>query len=319
MERETERKLAAHAVELGRRADPAVLPELIGLLDAPSSEVRRLVASAIGKLAGLADAGVAVAALTRTLRDKHPQVRQYAVKALKAYGTASESALTDLRDLAANDTEKAYNRRDAAAAVETIEEALRLQAAGETHVCQRCGAAVAPDEFARSMKMFQRIFCDHCFDETYIKRRNFDTRVEVQKTIRTTDGTFVQSDGERRIAEWLAAHGIAYRYDDRLRIIEGRQIRPDFYLPEYDVYIEYWGMDTLDYKIGMLIKQQMYQHAGKRLISLYPRDKPNLDAILSEKLLRIRPTDSASAPSTSGVGVATRSKPDNLTQKGTQT
>ncbi len=34
-------------------------------------------------------------------------------------------------------------------------------------------------------------------------------------------------------------------------------------------------MDTLDYKIGMLLKQQMYQHAGKRLISLHPeRTKP---------------------------------------------
>lgn len=319
MERETERRLAAHAVELGRSADPAVLPELTELLDTPSAEVRRLAASAIGKLAGLADAATAVSALTLTLRDSHPQVRQYAVKALKAYGTAAASALDDLRDIAANNTEKEYNRRDAAAAVETIEEALRLQASGETHTCQRCGAAVAPDEFARSMKMFQRIFCDHCFDVTYIKRRNFETRVEVQKTIRTTDGTLVQSDGERSIAEWLAARQIAYRYDDRLRIVEGRQIRPDFYLPEYDVYIEYWGMDTLDYKIGMLIKQQMYQHAGKRLISLYPRDKPDFDAILSEKLLRILPTDSASATSTSGVSGATRSESDTLTQKGNYT
>jgi hypothetical protein len=145
--------------------------------------------------------------------------------------------------------------------------------------------------------MFQRVYCDHCFDEVYIQRRNFDTRVEVQKTIRVSDGTLVQSDGERRIAEWLAAHKVAYRYDDRLRIIEGRQVRPDFHLPEYDVYIEYWGMDTLDYKIGMLLKQQMYQHAGKRLISLYPDDKPRLDAILGAKLLRLAPTDSAGAPS----------------------
>ena len=315
MERETERTLAAHAVELGRTADPVALPELIRLLDTPSPEVRRLAASAIGKLAGLADAAAAVAALTRTLRDPHPQVRQYAVKALKAYGTAAESALPDLRDLAANASEKDYNRRDAAASIATIEEALRLKASGETHVCQRCGVAVAPDEFARSMRMFQRVYCDHCFDETYIKRRNFDTRVEVQKTIRTTDGTLVQSDGERLIAEWLAAHRIVFRYDDRLRIVEGRQIRPDFYLPEYDVYIEYWGMDTLDYKIGMFIKQQMYQHAGKRLISLYPKDKRNFDAILSEKLLRLLPTDSALAPFAPDVGEATRSESIPLSER----
>ncbi len=316
MERGTERALSARAVELGRSADPAVVPELIGLLGTSSPEVRRLAVSAIGKLAGLMDGGEVVAALMGMLRDAHPQVRQYAVKALKAYGTAAECALADLRDIAANASEKDYNRRDAASAIETIQEALRLRTAGEEHACQRCAVAVAPDEYARSMRMFQRVFCDHCFDETYIKRRNFDTRVEVQKTIRTTDGTLVQSVGERSIADWLAAHRIAYRYDDRLRIVEGRQIRPDFYLPEYDVYIEYWGMDTVDYKIGMLIKQQMYQHAGKKLISIYPKDKPCLDALLSEKLLRLSPSHSTSVSSAPGVDEAQRSQSDQP-QKGT--
>jgi hypothetical protein len=315
MERETERALAARAVELGRSADGAALPELIRLLAAPSAEARRLAASAIGKLAGIADAPAAVAALTRLLRDPHPQVRQYAVKALKAYGTAAASILPDLGDIAANAAEKDYNRRDAVSAMETIREALRLQASGETHACQRCGEAVAPDEYARAMKMFQRVYCDHCFDEVYIRRRNFDTRVEVQKTIRTTGGGLVQSDGERLIADWLTAHRIAYRYDDRLRIVEGRQIRPDFYLPEYDIYIEYWGMDTLDYKIGMLVKQQMYQQAGKRLISLYPKDKPQIGAILSEKLLRLAPSDSAPAPSAPGVSGAVRSESVSITER----
>jgi hypothetical protein len=113
---------------------------------------------------------------------------------------------------------------------------------------------------------------------------NKETRIEDQKHIRTVDGTLVQSDGERRITEWFASHGIVYRYDARLRIIEGFQIRPDFYLPEYDVYIEYWGMDTPRYKAGMYLKQDLYMHAGKRLISLYPEDKSRLDDILAPKL-----------------------------------
>jgi len=307
VDRTIERTLAARAVELGRSAEPACLPELTGLLDTPSAEIRRLAVSAIGKLAGLVDAAAVVPVLIARLADAHPQVRQYAIKALRAYGTASETALADLRDVAANTNEKEYNRRDAEAAISTIEEALRMQLAGETHACQRCGTAVQPDEYARAQKMFQRVYCDHCFDETYIKRRNFDTRVEVSKTIRAKDGALVQSDGERRIAEWLFARGIVYRYDDRLRIIEGRQVRPDFYLPELDVYIEYWGMDTLDYKIGMLMKQQMYQHAGKRLISVYPQDKQNLDAVLGTKLERLRPTDSVDTTSTPVVGEAKRS------------
>ena len=43
-------------------------------------------------------------------------------------------------------------------------------------------------------------------------------------------------------------------------------------------------VDTADYKIGMLKKQQLYQQEGKRLVSLYPADKPRLDAVLRAKL-----------------------------------
>lgn len=286
MDRDKHHQHVQRALELGRTENPFNLAELVGLLRSPSAEVRRLAASAIGKLAGFgADAAAAVAALAPVaFRDPHPQVKQYALKSLKAYGAAAEAHARDLDDLAANEVERDYVRRAANSAAAAIREAVKVQQQQLVHVCQRCGRPVPPDEYARSHAMFQRTLCDHCFDETYIKRRNFDTRVEVSKTIPTADGALVQSRGEKAIADWLTRHGIAYRYDDRLRILEGRQVRPDFYLPELDVYIEYWGMDTLDYQIGMLIKKQMYQHAGKRLISLYPKDIPSLDALLPRKV-----------------------------------
>ncbi len=54
------------------------------------------------------------------------------------------------------------------------------------------------------------------------------------------------------------------------------------------VEIEYWGMDTPRYKAGMYLKQDLYMHAGKRLISLYPEDKQHLDLALGEKLKRLK-------------------------------
>ncbi len=295
MDRKQHHECVQRALALGRANRPDALPELIRLLTMPSAEIRRVAASAIGKLAGFgANAAHAVDALAPcALRDPHPQVRQYALKALKAYGAAAHEHLADIDDLAANAHVKDYVRTAAGAAAATIREAIRIEAGQAIHRCQRCAHAVSADEYARSQKMYQRTFCDHCFDETYIKRRNFDTRVEVSKTIAVGDGTLVQSRGEQAIAEWLRQRNIAYRYDDRLRILEGRQVRPDFYLPELDVYIEYWGMDTLDYQIGMLIKKQMYQHAGKRLISIYPKDLPRLNALLEEKLARLAPSAAA--------------------------
>ncbi len=118
----------------------------------------------------------------------------------------------------------------------------------------------------------------------FLERRNFETQVEINKTIQAKDGTVVQSEGERRIAEWLTEHGIAYRYDSKFRIINEFQIRPDFYLPELDVYIEYWGLDTPQYKMSMCKKQLLYQQEGKRLVSVYPKDLPCLDKLLTSKL-----------------------------------
>jgi hypothetical protein len=148
------------------------------------------------------------------------------------------------------------------------------------------GVELAADEYVRSHKAFQRPFCDHCFDEVFLERRNYETKIELQKTIRAKDGSWVQSEGERLVCEALSAECIRYRYDERFRILDGYAIRPDFYLPEFDVYIEYWGMETADYKIGMLKKQQLYQQQGKRLISLYPTDKPRIREILMDKMRR---------------------------------
>jgi hypothetical protein len=286
MDNKLEKHFRERAVELGNSGDPSALPELMGLTRSPVANVRRLAASAIGKLAGLAEAKGAVDSLQPLLRDRHPQVRQYAVKALKAHGTAARCALSDLRDVAISPVETDYNRRDAKLAVETIEEALRIAEEQAVHYCQRCGARLEPDEYVRSQQAFQRQFCNYCFDEVFLERRNYETKIELQKNIRAKDGTWVQSDGERRICEILNAEQIRYRYDERFRILDGYAIRPDFYLPEFDVYIEFWGMDTADYKIGMLKKQQLYQQQGKRLISLYPDDKPQMQERLLGKLTK---------------------------------
>jgi len=281
-----ERKLAARAKTLGENADPGAFQELAELTRSESPLVRRLAASALGKLAGIVPSGSAVGTLTPLLGDVHPQVRQYTAKALGAFGAHASSALPDLRDLYRNPTEKDYVKRSVLRAGKSIREAMRLAEQQTVHVCKRCNVQVDADEYARSQHAFQRTFCDRCFDEVYLERRNFDTKVELQKHIQVRDGTLVQSDGERLIANWLHEQGIAYRYDERYRILNGYAIRPDFYLPELDAYVEYWGMNTIDYKIGMLKKKKLYQQEGKRLISIYPEDKPRLAEVLRGKLAR---------------------------------
>ena len=286
MHKQIEKQLIAKAVDLGNSRDAKAVPELLSMLEINSAQVRRLAVSALGKLSSFADHKQIVPALQNRLRDNHPQVRQYAVKALSAYGADAKIALHDITDIANNPNEKEYNVRDAKLAIDRINEAIKIKEKHAIHRCQKCNKEVTAEEFARSTKTFQRIFCDKCFDEVYLKRRNFDTNVELNKNIKAKDGTLVQSHGERIVSEFLSSNSIAFRYDERIRIIEGTAIRPDFYLPEFDIYIEYWGMDTIDYKIGMLKKQKLYQQEGKKLISLYYYDKDNLEEVLKKKLSR---------------------------------
>jgi hypothetical protein len=303
MDRAQHHALVQRALALGRASDPAALPELVRLLATPSPEIRRLAASAIGKLAGFgADAQAAVAALMPVaLRDPHPQAQQYALKALKGYGAAATAHLHDLDDLAANPDASDYVRTAALAAARDIREAAKAAADSAVFRCEKCHRTVAPDEHDRSQKAFHRTYCDPCFDTVFLQRRNWEMQVELQKTIAAADGTVVQSEGERLIADELAALGIAYRYDNRFRIVKGYAIRPDFYLPEYDLYIEYWGMeDNLDYRIGMLEKQKIYQQAGKKLLSLHARDRPRLREALRERLATHIRLPAASSPSASG-------------------
>lgn len=274
------------ALALGRSGDPDALAELVQLLQKPSPEIRRLAASAVGKLAAVgADKSKAVKALIPlALNDRNPQVQQYAIKSLSIYGAAAECCLQDLEDLSHAPHPKAYVCKAAEAAARRIREALAYLEEQKDNRCSKCNRLVDFDEYKRSTGHFQRIYCDHCYDETCVRRRNWETGVEDKKNLKTVEGTLVQSKGEKQIANWLEDKNIDYRYDARLRIIEGFQIRPDFYLPALDVYIEYWGMDTPRYKAGMYVKQDLYMHHGKKLVSLYPDDLPNLDAILSKKL-----------------------------------
>ncbi len=270
------------AVSLGEAGDPQAQAELLDLCRHPAPTVRRAAASALGKLAVSPGLDRAVPVLGELTRDPHPQVRQYALVALARIG--DEAALPACRDAAHRPDEPEYVLRAALRAIEQIEAATKARQSFGPVACSRCGGPTTDEERRLAARQFQRVYCGACFNAVFIERRNFDMKVQNHKTILAADRTVVQSRGERRIADWLHAHGIEYRYDDKFQIIQGFAVRPDFYLPRFDLYIEFWGLDTTDYKIGMLHKQKLYQQQGKRLLSLHPSDLPHLDAKLTAAL-----------------------------------
>ena len=283
-----QKQLRARALEIGNTLDASAVDELLELLKCRFPEVRRLAASALGKLAPRHPNEVLVVeSLARVAEtDDHPQVRQYALKALSKYPEASISLLDRLRDLARDPDLRDYVRAAAAEAVAEAQKANRNAYARKHHWCTRCHRRIGEEEFMRGMELFGKPYCLHCLDERILESKNFELVVDDAKTKRTEDGTAVQSQGERRIGDFLSQRRIAYIYDERYRMAGDVRIRPDFYLPEFDLYIEYWGMDTPEYVENMKKKLFLYQRAGKKLISLSFRDFDQLEAILEEKLSR---------------------------------
>lgn len=80
----------------------------------------------------------------------------------------------------------------------------------------------------------------------------FKTQAEYEEYLRlnpptTINNETVKSYGEMDIANFLTQNGIQYIYESPYKIdtrtSEYGQYKPDFYLPEYDIYIEYFGIN----------------------------------------------------------------------------
>lgn len=78
---------------------------------------------------------------------------------------------------------------------------------------------------------------------------DFNTKEEYYEFIRnqkylTLNNVSVKSLAEREIANFLFRHNIEFEYELSVSWIkdDNNGYSPDFYLPEYDIYIEHWGL-----------------------------------------------------------------------------
>lgn len=101
--------------------------------------------------------------------------------------------------------------------------------------------------------------------------------------IRSLQGETVKGLGELWIANHLFMLGVAYQYEadyeHETRDPDYRQYQPDFYLPDYGIYLEHWGIDRdgntvpyvprAKYHKGMAWKRRVHEKYGTRLIETF--------------------------------------------------
>lgn len=101
------------------------------------------------------------------------------------------------------------------------------------------------------------------------------------RRLQARDGTWVASKGEERIANWLAARGIAYRYEPEM----AGGLTPDFHLAGTRVVIEYWGLASQDaYEARMVEKIEQYEEHGIDVVSLFPAHLHEMEQKLEHQL-----------------------------------
>ncbi|MCL2511667.1 MAG: UvrD-helicase domain-containing protein, partial [Bacteroidales bacterium] len=83
----------------------------------------------------------------------------------------------------------------------------------------------------------KRYIIDYFVDKIHI---NTDKYCSYDKLYTTLDGTKVRSKSEQFIADWFFRNNIRYVYEGKRQVSEkGFTFRPDFYLPEANLYIEH--------------------------------------------------------------------------------
>ena|SRR5712691_5833411 len=121
----------------------------------------------------------------------------------------------------------------------------------------------------------------------------------------TSRGVVVKSKAERIIADYFSKNNLSYLYEPTVRtkpfkFITGT-IKPDFLLPNYGVYVEFWGLINSskgkDYVRTMRWKMAQYHQMGIRFISLYPNDLEDLDAAFRYKFKKVTGFDLSAKPS----------------------
>lgn len=95
-----------------------------------------------------------------------------------------------------------------------------------------------------------------------------------QRIGHTPRSAALKSQGEYRIAGFLDRHNIPYIYESPVAIDQRGKTRiwyPDFFLPDYGLYIEYYGMiGSPDYDRGVVEKTAAYAASGLTVIPVYP-------------------------------------------------
>lgn len=107
---------------------------------------------------------------------------------------------------------------------------------------------------------------------------------------KTKAGIRVRSKIEKIIADFFSDQCIDFEYEPRLRL-GTYVVHPDFYLPEFQVYHEHFGLNRSEYLEKARLKILAYRRAGVRFFYTGVADEPDIEDIIVDKLADVPLSD----------------------------
>ena len=144
-------------------------------------------------------------------------------------------------------------------------------------------------------------FCIDCYKK--YKDRSIDIRItncrDTQiideygnKTKKAKDGRKVRSLSEKIIIDFFFDNFIRVVYEKTIPYInekgESAELHPDFYLPDYDLYIEFNGLTNKSYLKMKNYVNKIYQEKGYKVEILESQDLDDIEGTLGKILERYK-------------------------------
>lgn len=144
-------------------------------------------------------------------------------------------------------------------------------------------------------------FCFDCWNK--YKDKSFDIRITHcnstqildeygNKTKKAKDGRFVRSLSEKIILDYFFDNYIRVVYEKTIPYTnekgEEKELHPDFYLKDYDLYIEFNGLSNKSYLKSKNYVNKIYQEKGYKVEILESKDIDDIETTM-EKIFQKYP------------------------------
>lgn len=102
------------------------------------------------------------------------------------------------------------------------------------------------------------------------------SKIDLENLLNNRESDCFKSNGERKIAKFFDEIQIKYEYEAGTLVRDGHQKQRlwylDFYLPEFGMYVEYFGiLNSPEYDKGIRTKRKVFSKMQMDVIEIYPQ------------------------------------------------